>query len=190
MIWVMHYLNSIYICNLSLAHKFIKMKSQKISCMSTRCSQRQVARPACLGQTPHTTAHTTQPAVTAIGQKLYYKQAMDVQHIIHSEKCLDTTTPKRELCKPCYSNYRKERRRLQKLESTGAIVPTQRVIVHQGSKYRHLLCEQCKEKPLKHCCEDCRKKYQSARHQVCNDNKKNNLDVNKAISSTGLAHQG
>ena len=98
---------------------------------------------------------------------------MDVQHIIHSEKCLDTTTQKRELFKVCYNKYINVRRRLQKLESAGAIVPTQSAAaVIQRSKYRHILCGKCKEKPVNHNCMNCRKKYQSVRHKVCNDKKK------------------
>ena len=71
----------------------------KISSCVSHVVQRWAVRAACLG--PSTTHFT-----------IHYKQAMYVQHIIHSEKCLDTTTPKREQCKVCSNKYRNERRRM------------------------------------------------------------------------------
>ena len=113
---------------------------------------------------------------------------MDKQLIIHSEKCLDPTTPKRKLCKPCYSKYKYENRKLNKLKRAGVITQPSETI-DQISKYGHLYCDACKDKSFKYSCVDCKKKVQSARYKVSQNNKKNKLDVvNKAIIPTGAAH--
>ena len=114
---------------------------------------------------------------------------MDTQGIMHSEKCLDKTTPKLKLCKDCYKKYKRENKRMNKLKKAGVITQTRSATINSRSKYWHVLCEECKDKPLKHSCMDCKKKVQSARYKVSQNNKKNKLDVvNKAIIPIGAAY--
>ena len=110
---------------------------------------------------------------------------MDTRGFMHSEKCLDKTTTLLKLCKDCRNNYKKENKRLNKLKKAGAITQTRSATINSRSKYWHVLCEECKDKPLIHSCGDCKKKVQSARYKASQNNKKNNLDVvSKAIIPT------
>ena len=61
----------------------------------------------------------------------------------------------------------------------GQIIQPSGVVVNQRSLYSHVLCDECKDKSYKHCCEDCKRKHLNA---VYYKNKKS--AENKAIIST------
>ena len=91
---------------------------------------------------------------------------MDKTVIVHSEKCENPSTYKKDLCLKCRNKYKNENRRLNNMKKNGQIIQASSVLVNQRSLYSHVLCDECKDKSYKHCCVDCKRKHLNARNAV------------------------
>ena len=98
---------------------------------------------------------------------------MEDTTIVHSPKCKDPKTTKRNLCKDCGNKYRNKNKRLNKLKKKEIIIQKRVVIQNNRSIYSHLLCELSLDKSMKYFCKDCIWKYENACNTKWNEKKEN-----------------
>ena len=128
-----------------------------------------------------TTLHwTTYYTATRYSETTLEMDKMDI--IMHSEGCETATV--RSKCKQCLTKYERERKRNLRLKRAANIKVTRSVINKTGSKYKHILCINCKDKHIrKKLCSECQLKYGRAKQIAYNSKVRKRKLMTKVVKS-------